>query len=332
MKRGQFGFVSKLILVVISSIILLAFSTQLFGMIGSFSKEGGCKASAIANSVGNTVSVGTDPVKLDCKPKYIKVTEKKSLFEGFGEDKDFIIKEVAKPLTTAEKNKLDKVRFFNPEGGEMNLDSDAVNDNEDILYTYRLNQIVADEMRKCWDNMGQGKLDLFSSWFRILGEEGDDSLIDRLSNNNNEAPTVCVLCSTVDIDREVYEIISDRVSSGNSALDDYENNPNSLIYWLTHTPIPRTSVSYYEYLLDDSNNDVFAPENRNFEYDQDTFAIVFARTNVHKITSILENMGNSLSELLLNSPVAEETKGTSALHVVPYDSDNMGRVCSKMAN
>ena len=321
MKKGQFSFLSKLILVAVSSLILLMFSTQLFSIIGSFSKDSGCKASAIANSVGNTVSMGMDVVKLDCPTKHVKILNRKSVFDN---DEDVIVKDVTKTFTLAEKNRLDKVNYF-PDGT-----SDV---DENTREVFRLNQAVADEMKACWDNLGQGKLNLFSSWFQYVGREAEDeNWFRRTFPHTLDAPTVCVICSKIDIDDELYEKLSSELNDLSS--DEFENarsKPNSLIYWLTHNAVPKTSLSYYEYLLDDVNEEEFAAQARNFEYSNEGFSVVFARKNNHMIAGAAEGIMDTISSLF-GDVDSDDNKATSAIYLLPYTKEELEKHSSVIAH
>lgn len=343
MKKGQFGFLSKLILVVVSSVILVLFSTQLFSIIGSFSKESGCKASAIANSVGNKVSVGSDVIKLDCPPKYLVIKDKKSFFDN---DEDFIIKDLDVPLTNVEKSRLN-IDFSNLNREELN----------NISRMYRLNQIVANEMKTCWENMGQGKLNLFSSWFEYFADNSDEEWLRRMIPTRQGAPTICVICSRIDIDDDLYNSLESNIPE-NVDIDNYQNHPNSLVNWLTNNPVPKTSMSYYEYLQDDMNEDVFGFENRNFEYTKEPFAVIFSRTNVHALDQLNPSLftkisagasifsGGLLSRLAgyagvtsgasdiarAVSDIAQAKGSISAVYVVPYDDTIINEYCSQIAN
>jgi len=338
MKKGQFSFLAKLILVVVTSIVLLMFSSQLFSIIGDFSNDAGCKASAIANSVGNTVSMGADVVKLDCPPKYVLIKDKKSLFER---ENDFIVKEANVPLTLVEKNRF---------GVEGELTS-----NETKMY--RVNQIVAEEMRTCWENMGQGKLNLFSSWFEYFADNSNANWLQRMIPERQGAPTVCVICSRIQIDDDVFRSISSLIPN-DVTIDNYNDQSNkfSLVYWLTHNPIPRNPISYYEYLLDDSNEDVFGFDNRNFEYTSEPFAVIFSRTNIHALDQLrlkddvigslligsaspflmitriarMYSIGSTGAQLIRD--VAQAKGSVSAVYVVPYESDEFTQYCSQIAN
>jgi hypothetical protein len=249
--------------------------------------------------------------------------------------------------------------------------NDADYSDSTKLHMYRVNEAVAKEMKECWDNMGNGKLNLFSSWFEYWGTEKANEWKNRGGNKDQfktwileniphklPAPTVCVICSRIEFDKELYTEISSSISTVSNS--DYKDKPQSMIFWLTHTPIPRTSISYYEYLLDDVNQDIYGPAERNFKYTEKPFAVIFARSNVNVMDQVARqfNFGDALlgivsiagpgpigkiAQNVLSIDVAAKTvKGmidastgvgaTSALYVVPYDDVSLKEYCSTLAN
>lgn len=355
------GFVGTLVIFIVAALILLLFSSQIFDIIAKSAPGSVCKASAIANSVGNTVTAGADVVKLDCPVQYVKITDKPGLFPP----KDTKIVNPTKILTDGEIYSLNKdgVKYF--------IDADAkdinLKENLNLLETFRINQETAAEMKTCWDEMGNGKLNLFSQWFLGWRDENkknvnDQGVIGSIVPNLMGAPTVCVICSKITIDDSVYSRTQSLLNRKDQK--DYETNPNSLIYWLTHNPIPQTKTSYYEYLSDDVNSDVYGVDERDYKYPGKEFAVIYARTNPSIFVSLVQGVtgkevafsyfGGLIGNLIKKpgagaflgftisrgtakvaenmQDVATGARGIDAIYVVPYDSKNLTNYCSILAN
>lgn len=344
MKKSQFSIVRALIIFLVVSLVLLFFSTSLFDILKKSSSNSVCQASAIANSVGNTVTLGSDVIKLDCPIKNVYVTEKKNIFSP----ENTRVVEVNKPFGTAEKSRLIKNNYYG-EGTET-----AIRE-PDNLKIYRINEAVANEMKTCWDNLGQGKLNLFSSWFQNWGES---TILSQIQTINNP-PTVCVICSRIEIDEKLYEDLKEKLTYSTSS--DHENNPSSLIYFLGNNPVPNTKVSYYEYLLDENMGDVFGVNNRNYKYNSKNIAVVFARTNPNILHYVRKNVNgfkvfssavifgasipivSTVGALLVGASevknvaqsVGEAALGKdsiSAVYLTDYNSDDLEKYCTVLAN
>jgi hypothetical protein len=255
-------------------------------------------------------------IKLDCPTKFVRLQIESPPPIA---PKDTKVISVNKGYGSGELATMKKVQYF--------TDEKDYNDKTK-LHMYRVNEAVAKEMKECWDNMGNGKLNLFSSWFQYIGTQASDAkskggLVQYIPEVL-EAPTVCVICARIELDKDLYSDISESIIDTPSTSD-YKDKPQSLIFWLTHTPIPRTSVSYYEYLTDDVNKAEYGPEERNFKYTEKPFAIVFARTNTH----IIDKLGKLIDKI---AGTSSENSATSALYVVPYDDASLKDYCSVLAN
>lgn len=358
-KKAQFSFLGKLLIFIVVALVLILFGSQLFSIMTGSSGKSACMASAIANSAANTATFGSDVIKLDCPTKFVRVQIESPPLVA---PKDTKVISVSKSYGSGELATMRKVQYF---------DNDKYYSDEKLQHMYRVNEVVAKEMKECWDNMGNGKLNLFSAWFQYWGTEKANEWKSRGGNKDQftewvkeniphklPAPTVCVICSRIEIDKKLYSEMSDLMTTPSNS--DYKNKPNSLIYWLTHTPIPRTSVSYYEYLLDDVNKDIYGPSERNYQYTEKPFAIVFARSNVNVMDQVAKqfNFGDAIigivtvagpgpigkiaQNILAVDVTAKTVKGmidastgvgaTSALYIVPYDDASLKEYCSTLAN
>ncbi|MBN2881580.1 hypothetical protein JXM83_06045 [Candidatus Woesearchaeota archaeon] len=330
MKKAQFGFLVGIILFLVATLVLLGFSTGMFDFMISTADDSTCRASAIASSLANTATAGSNPIDLNCPINYIKVQEKKGK-----SDDDLIVYNVDQPFTSGEAKKLVKWKFFQDDSGNSLNEKEILGFNTDSnlkwqVYKYRLNQLVAGEMKSCWSELGEGKLDLFSSWFQYIGTEEGKGWINSWVPHRLQPPTVCVICSKIDFDHELYLDMSSNNVMSSSSLTPYKDDPNSLIYWLTHIPVSNTAMSYYEYLQDDYSSDIFGIESRNYDYKDGSFAVVFTRTKVHGFDQIGSLISNKLG--IPTSEVEEYKDGVSSLVVIPYTQDALSDYCDVLAN
>ena len=93
------------------------------------------------------------------------------------------------------------------EGGKINQDKAA--------------KIIADEMYKCWDKVGAGKIDPFSQW-DVKGE------------------SYCLICGYIKFDQALIDFMKE---NGN----DKEAYIYSPIEYLKNRKVPNSGITYYEY-------------------------------------------------------------------------------------
>ena len=111
-----------------------------------------------------------------------------------------------------------------------------------IQREFALHSLVGNELRKCWQKIGEGQLDLFSNWYN---QEGYYKSIMIQANLEN-MPATCIICSRIKFDQELKEEFKDRYLS--------------LEFWAKMTK-PKTKLkTHAEYLMDDSHNkELFSP-------------------------------------------------------------------------
>jgi len=152
-----------------------------------------------------------------------------------------------------------------------------IKQNRDNVLKYRLNEIMARELKRCWGNLGRGTYDLFEQDLLPVGyEEGaikpDGSILSYINPLNLElrnSPKVCKICAVVDFSSEV------RSKFTGKELD--------LMQFLTNNPVKTTTskaISYREFLKDDiPQSDLLNP---SYSYNIDSpQAVIFLRMNMH---------------------------------------------------
>ncbi|MEK6951771.1 MAG: hypothetical protein AABX29_02040 [Nanoarchaeota archaeon] len=96
------------------------------------------------------------------------------------------------------------------EGGKINQDKAA--------------KIIADEMYKCWDKVGAGKIDPFSQW-DVKGE------------------SYCLICGYVKFDQALIDFMN-QYGEGGKNNDIYIHSP---VDYLKNKNVPNSGITYYEY-------------------------------------------------------------------------------------
>lgn len=174
---------------------------------------------------------------------------------------------INKPIARNQRNNL--AEWYNE--SESNFD---IKESKDRVLKYRLNEIMAKELKKCWGNLGRGTYNLFEQDLPPVNYGGNikdgDSILSYFKLWNlglRKAPKICHICSTI--------IFHDNVKS--KFREEIDLTP-----FLTNNPVnlaTREAPSYYEFLKDDiEQSDLFGVEYR-YTTGQ-TMAVVFMRMNI----------------------------------------------------
>ena len=110
------------------------------------------------------------------------------------------------PLKCARKEILIKKSDV-VDGGKINQD--------------KAGKIIADEMYKCWDKVGAGKIDPFSQW-------------------SNKGESYCLICGYVKFDQALIDFMKENG-------DDKGAYIHSPIDYLANKKVPNSDITYYEY-------------------------------------------------------------------------------------
>jgi|TARA_Y100000310_G_scaffold144782_1_gene144034 hypothetical protein len=156
-KRAEGRTLIIMIIVIASALILIPFAGKLYAMIVSSASDDACRLSIFAQAkLKNTLS-GTSAVSVECQRKNI-------IFYN-----DHVEEHIEEKPNNIKVKIGDK-----PEEKFEKLDDNIVN------------QVIAEELRKCWYKTGEGKLDAFAEG-GLLGTN------------------TCLLCATIEFDDSVKD-------------------------------------------------------------------------------------------------------------------------------
>jgi hypothetical protein len=171
---------------------------------------------------------------------------------------------------------------------------------------FKLNRLVGKELTSCWDSMGRGELNLFSSWYDPVTDDSnkitsDDGILSSMwkfakkgykagTGDLKQPPTICIICSRIrfDLEGDLQNYISSALSQ-----------KTDLMAYLMATPHPYmkrldgTAMSKYEFLLDDeakSMSSVVYLPSFGFQTNQ-RMNVVFARINTFEIGKWVSKIG-----------------------------------------
>ncbi|MEM2131500.1 MAG: hypothetical protein QXR96_03175, partial [Candidatus Woesearchaeota archaeon] len=225
---------ASIILFVIALLVLL-YTTGIYKVILVKTTEDlKCEASFLASALLRPLgTIGNPSVDPQCKVnKYTVVLNQKEDIENqFILNKDYVSNIPSQTLDTFERVKrwnsnpdlsedvkysyfddYSKEEFSNNEN--INLDNPTKEQKEYIRARYNLDKLFADELARCWDIVGQGKLDLFDNWFSFIDCNSNLAGIQECKNlqdwvsftkSGKLKPTAsfCVLCSRIKFDEEL---------------------------------------------------------------------------------------------------------------------------------
>jgi hypothetical protein len=208
--------------------------------------------------------------------------------------------------------------------GRSEIDSsNPTQDERDYVQKrYNLDKIFADEMKRCWNVVGNGKLALFDTWYQFFTcnyggtEKACESADDYFDGGINikgvqTAARFCVLCSRIKIDSEVSQ-----------EFKGIENGKyDSLNVWMANNPRQvADDKSYYEYILDESQaGSMFTLPHFSYSLDK-PYAVVFVRLNMNGP----QQFTVGAYDFLLNSGDDTQTNA-NILILIPYE--NISSTC-----
>jgi hypothetical protein len=347
----------QLLLILVVIVILLVWTGAYKLVINSLAKDTFCEASFIASAMSNALGSGSiDP---SCKVNRILIVDKaeKGGTTETGEEKIALEKDYLSTMPEQKLSTFLRVTDWNQkcdgkalpktaaypylddyakEGDgktAISSNSDSATDAEKIYVQsrYNMDRIVADEMKRCWSVVGNGKLPLFDKWYEFFKcnykdsngnsqEKPCESMKDYFDYWNgkgirgiNNAARFCVLCARVKFDENVQKDFK--------GMD--KGKYDSINLWMANNPRQTGSKqSYYEYILDDTQKESFfnAP---SFEYSTDKpYAVIFVRVNMHGTQSAIVTAYNFVESKLNKYPAAndQDVSYANILRLVPYDS------------
>jgi hypothetical protein len=288
-KKAQFGNVVGIILIVASAIVLVLFAGKIIDILMQTSSEGKCTASAQLSS--STRIAGVETVSIDCPMKLIEIKMADLRAE-----------------MTKSKNTIKTIQNSGKDTG-INYFNDT--ENAKILKEFALDKKVAEEMRACWQKLGEGNLELFNAWYNPLGTESVPWIkwLPKLLDPA-KPPTTCVICARIKFDSDIQT--------------DYPIVEESLNEWLKINTVPKREVTYYDFLIDEVHDQFLFTPSWNFTT-KEPVAVVFARMSA--------NSGGFLRNMLANfglTDLGKDQKGIDVLYLIEYSKTR--EYCDYLAN
>jgi len=308
-KRGE-GVLTPhllgLILLVLALFLLLMVVAKFTGVLELFADKSQCQWSFFLSS--QTKFFGKQTVPPECRMTPITVTKEMLDENLWNINRRF--DEITDPeLGDKYEESAPNIRQMGkPDGKKRSLTPKE-------KYELALYDIVAREMKVCWEKVLHGKFPLFDKWhnlidFTLFGflrteAEANPHVLEGDQFKPKSAfakgvstfvkaygpPTCCVICSRIKFDKDVLEIFGldkeededkkEPAKPGEIAtLADPEMK--LLTDWLKSNPVPADvkKRSYYEYTLGDNPTGLFEPK-YTFKIDEPV-AIVYTRINIHK--------------------------------------------------
>ena len=295
-KKGQ--VTSTLVIMIAGALALLV----LLIVTGTFAKvfqsitgKNQCQMQFLISSF--TKTAGAQTVEPECEPHLITI-DQQTLDNGRAAAaksiQDYSVKFTGKGIDTA----TNYINYFSVADSTLS----AQRQNEWVM-----DKTVADEMKYCWDIAGQGKLDLFSDWWKLAQckrKDGTSCTADDITGLNWDSaknafsngvslawppnwdvtktpPAYCVICSRIKFD---------------SNLQNAPKTVDKLGLWMDNNPVTDvgtySKVPYSAYLQNDAYKGIFtSPTSYPYDTNQ-AYAVLYERINVFKGTTWLHKTIN----------------------------------------
>lgn len=312
-KRGAVGvetFVrSAAILIALVALLLVVphFTKQLFAA----SEEGECQWSVLVSALTRTPGLSMENIPISCKAKYMNVT----------------LEDMQVNYGTASK----AIKFYNSKGPEYDAIYKIFNtpNSENQLAEWSVNKIIADEMVSCWDKVWKGQMPMFDEWWKIIGYSQASADQETLSKARAEGlpstekemswyqyaylwnlqwkspPTFCIVCARIKFGKDIMPALG-------------KEHVDSLTPWMMFNAVPRTSITYFEYLLsEDQKNTPALFRTHEIKYDTlKPYAVVYQRINIHKVDGISQGILDTIGLV----STEETDKKVDRVLLLPYES------------
>lgn len=278
-----------LIIVLVIFVVLLRLDVAILSLFKTGADRSTCTWTAVMNSL--TKTGGRENIAVVCPQKYVTIADTKRDLKD-KKIKDEMERYLDIPLTKKEMENA--VKWYNAYEEQIGSDKrysslrwkpeDSWGEKgEGFHRIYRLNEVLAKELKICWSQLGRGELDLFGQWFNIVAKEHDKSWFIAFFTpweSVELTANACIICSRVRFvisDKEVKEKLSQQAKE------------DTLADWLKKNPVmdfkSDRPLSYYEFLLDEGiESDFFRPAGdavrfniKNFD---EEYAVVFVRERV----------------------------------------------------
>ncbi len=312
-KKGAVGvetFVrSAAILIALVALILVVphFTKQLYAA----SEKGQCQWSVLVSALTRTPGVGIENIPIECKAKYINLT----------------LEDAQANYNAAAK----AINVYRDRGPEYDAIYKIFNSqkSESQLAEWSVDKILADEMVSCWDKVWKGKMPMFDEWWKIIGYSQASADQEKLALAKTQGlpgkeedmkwyhyaylwnlqwkspPTFCVVCTRIKFGKDITPALG-------------RADVNSLSTWMMFNQVPKTSISYFEYLLsEDQKNTPALFRTHEIKYDtSQPYAVLYQRINIHKV----DELSQGVLDFIGLVSTEETDKKVDRVLLVPYDS------------
>ncbi|MEM3374446.1 MAG: hypothetical protein QXE31_04460 [Candidatus Woesearchaeota archaeon] len=323
-------------ILVIAVFLILFITTGLYKIIlGESGKDLMCEGSFIASALTRPfLNYGNSVIDPNCAVNKITVVNNKkdNIENQYVLQQDYRSTILAQSLDTYERvknwNKNQEIpeetkfsyfedysREIFSNGEKITLDNPTIEQKEYVRGRYNLDRLFAEEMKRCWNIVGQGELPLFDNWFTFVDCDKNQNGIQNCENiekwisaikNGKIKPTAtfCVLCARIKFDDEI-----------NNKFSGVDNGYySSVARWMGNHPIRNDKKeSYYDYVYNtdkmSSFAEMFFPKYRTDR----AYAVVFMRINDHGGINFFKTLAG------LNKYKNSDVYYANIIKLIPYE-------------
>ncbi|MGV8150601.1 MAG: hypothetical protein ACP5NV_02630 [Candidatus Woesearchaeota archaeon] len=297
MKKAQMGTIVTLIIVVVIAILLITLGYLIFTDYSGKGEIETCRLSVLTQSNTEVPIVGASPLSLECKKRFVNIYKNKV---EIGTDPE----------------KTSVVNVYTSSGKKKSFNTL----NNDII-----NSVVAEEMKTCWYQFGEAKINVFPN---------DESLTEAGGDLLGAEDDICFTCSEIK----------------------FENIPgiefSGLIDHLKNTNVPKTKYTYWDYFNQESLSEHTLQEymeacypdtvkdlwdDKPFIFNSDeTYSVIFYKdyddsiSNMVKFYNIYYTAGKAAGFIINDNCV--DTGGKSGYYVLVVPTKNLDDICEKQAS
>jgi hypothetical protein len=299
MKKKSFALSLEFFIQILLVVLFLVFGTMLiikiFGpSLLAKSIDAICIQSVQANSKTRVMGINTETIKVNCPTKFITFH-----LNGYNEEFEENDKGMIKFNPFVQEEEKEKPKEYKNQAGKCSLLKDE-NEKEKCMF-YSINSIIANEMKRCWDDFSLGNLRVFSVY---------------------QQKTQCVVCTNLLFDSEMREQFS---SYGFISEKGPEDPSYSLDMYMKTTPAYFVEAKYIK-------NDKDRPPSI-FEYTQDIldknwetppydymvskdYAVVFSALNEYFVKEVAEDIWNQIKGKITHQTYPDEPNFINTLHFI----------------
>lgn len=260
------GVLVGIIAMLVVFVVLFRLNTIIAGIVSGGAEDQICFLSAGISSFSRAGPKTL--MDLQCPKRMVYVMMNSNDIPAADRQKDVEYVYIDKPI--ARKLRKNLAQWYQKD--EPGITADDFKKEERVL-KYRLNEVMAKELKKCWGNLGRGTYDLFDQDLLPVGTTRPDSgfITKILHLELTDAPKICHICAEIRFQEDVSNKFEEEIDL-NQFL---KNNPVKLA-----TP---EALSYYEFLEDDiKQSNLFGPDGPEYTYTTNQKqSIVFLRMNVN---------------------------------------------------